>query len=54
MEEVLAEQRPLDNQSAQQPVEAQSAIAVLLEEGHEKPETDEDHDVSIFIACEQK
>lgn len=53
MEPSLHEQCPLDAESCQQEVEAYSAEAVALQEGHEEAEAHEDHGVYILEACRE-
>lgn len=48
MPEALHEQAPLQTESGQKHVDAHAAEAVSLQEGHQEPEADEDHDVNIL------
>ncbi len=47
--EGLVQDGPLQNQGGGEEVEADGGEGVLGSEGHEKAETDEDHDVNILI-----
>lgn len=52
-EPALHEQRPLDAEGCQQEVEAYSAEAIALQEGHKEAEAHEDHGVHILETCRE-
>ena len=47
-DETVGQRGPLQNEGGQQKVEPDAAKPVALEERHEKPETDEHHDVNVL------
>lgn len=51
MKEALHECGPLQGEGRDQEVEAHTAKAVTLQEGHEEAETDEDHHMHILETC---
>ena len=42
---------PLGSKGRHQQVEGYAAVTIATEEGHEKPKTNEDHDVDILEDC---
>lgn len=46
--QALHEEAPLQPKGSQEQVDAHAAEAVALEEGHEEPEANEDHDMNIL------
>lgn len=48
MPDALHEEAPLQAEGGQEQVDAHAAEPVLLEEGHEETEADEDHDVDVL------
>lgn len=51
MKEALHQRCPLQGKGCDQEVEAHTAEAITLQEGHEETETDEDHHVHILETC---
>lgn len=51
MEEALHERGPLQGKGCDQEVEAHTAEAVALQEGHEEAEANEDHHMHILETC---
>lgn len=49
----LHQQRPLDAKCCDEEVEAHSAEAVALQEGHEEAEAHKDHHMHVLEACGQ-
>lgn len=49
LDDALAEQGNLDEDRSDQEREADSTLAVPLQEGHQEPEADPDHHVDILI-----
>lgn len=48
MPQALHEEAPLQPEGGQEQVDAHAAETVALEEGHEEPEANEDHDMNIL------
>lgn len=46
--QALHEEAPLQSEGGQEQVDAHAAEAISLEEGHEEPEANEDHDMNIL------
>ena len=44
----VGQESPLDGECSHQQIKGDAAVAVPLEEGHEEPEADEDHDVHVL------
>lgn len=51
MEEALHQRGPLQGEGCDQEVEAHTAEAISLQEGHEEAKTDEDHHMHVLEAC---
>lgn len=51
MPDALHEESPLQAEGSQEQVDADAAEPVSLQEGHQEPEADEDHDVDILKHC---
>lgn len=54
VEEALHERRPLQGEGCDQEIEAHTAEAISLQEGHEEAETHEDHYMHILETCTMK
>lgn len=51
MPQSLHEETPLETEGGQQQVDAHAAEPVFLEERHQEPEADEDHDMDVLKHC---
>ena len=54
VEETAEQHVPLEHESSDDHVEADSGEPVTSEERHEEPETDEDHHVHVLKHCEKR
>ena len=53
MQHATEQHGPLDHKRGNEHVEADAAVAVLAQEGHEEAEADEDHHVHVLEHCKQ-
>lgn len=53
IKESMDQEWPLNDESSQQQVQADSSEAITSKESHQEAETDEDHDMDILEHCEK-
>lgn len=54
MPDALHEEAPLQAEGSQEQVDAHAAEAISLEERHQEPKTNKDHDMDILKHCREE